>query len=205
VALLLCLLFLTALALLGLSASADAVLQNQLAANHHDAQMARQSALSALSWAEQWLTGLEDPSPDKCTIDCDGLKIYSPGDLPARAEFSDPAWWDLHGHEAGIDPLTGERNATIVRGSARPSIFIIVKAHELPTQTAETPVSQTWYRILARGSGRSESAVSVVESMVWRTWVSDGHKDSPDGARAGSCHDPDQSPRCGRVSWRQLR
>lgn len=46
--LLFCLLFLTAMTLLGLSASADAILQNQLAANLRETEQSKQSALVAL-------------------------------------------------------------------------------------------------------------------------------------------------------------
>ena len=52
--LLLCLIFLMALTLLGLSASSDTILQSKLANNLQESERARQSALSALSWAEQW-------------------------------------------------------------------------------------------------------------------------------------------------------
>ena len=65
--LLLCLLFLTTLTLLGLSASAETVMQDQLATNLQETDHARQSALTAQKWAENWLLELEGPAPDSCS------------------------------------------------------------------------------------------------------------------------------------------
>src|SRR5210317_1677952 len=86
-ALLFCLLFLTALTLLGLSASADTVIQNQLSANLQEAERARQSAMATLSWAENWVLGLEAPAPEPCVKECEGLYLHSTGALAFQPEF----------------------------------------------------------------------------------------------------------------------
>ena len=202
IALLLCLLFLTALTLLGLSASADAILQNQLAANLHESERAKQSALAALSWAEDWLLALQGTAPQSCSSPCEGFVIHLPGDLPPHPEFRDLSWWQTQGFEAGIDPVSGNRLATIATGSVNPPMWIIEVVHESPALddgTADTPAdtpanTQAWYRILARASGQTEMAISVVESTVTRSWPSaDGS-----GSEGGGID-------TGRVSWRQLR
>jgi Tfp pilus assembly protein PilX len=166
--LLFCLIFLTALTLLGLSAYADTVLQNKLAANLQDAERAKQSALATLSWAEQWLFSLPGPAPQYCTEPCDGLYLYSAGQLPPHPEFENLSWWTEHGHEAGVDPLSGDRIKTITRGSIDTPIWIIEAVHAVPPSENGTTDLQVWYRILARGSGRSAAAVSVIESTVVR-------------------------------------
>lgn len=200
VVLLSCLIFLMALTLLGLSASADAILQNKLAANLQDNERAKQSALAALSWAENWLLGLAGPAPQICTEPCEGLYVHSLESLPPQPEFKSYSWWQAQGHEAGLDPQTGGRITTITSGSFNPPVWIIELLHELPPVENGTPDLQAWYRILVRGSGHADAAVSVIESTVVRSWPS---TDSIDGA--GNCPAAGPTGQCGRVSWRELR
>lgn len=213
--LLLCLLFLTALTLLGLSASADAVLQNQLAANLQESERTKQAALAALSWAEDWLLDLQGPAPESCTTPCEGFRLHPAGDLPPHLEFEDLSWWQTQGYEAGIDPLTGNRLVTIGASSIDPPMWVIEVLHERPTAgdgTTDSPIDapadaptdpptdppadiQAWYHILARASGQTDSVISVVESIVTRSWLSAEESSDESTSSAGK----------GRVSWRELR
>ena len=185
--LLLCLLFLIALTLLGLSASADAILQHQLATNLRETERARQSALAAQTWAEDWLLDLNGTAPQICTIACEGLKLHPPGGLLQQPQFEESSWWLTEGYEAGIDPLSGDRLDTFAANSSSPPTWIIEVIHEEPVQGDEI---QVWYRILARGSGQTENAISVIESTLTRSWSS-----------AESSNTTDK----GRVAWRTLR
>ncbi len=203
--LLLCLIFLTALTLLGLSASAEAILQNQLTANLQETERAKQSALSALSWAEDWLLGLEDTTPETCSTTCDGLKVHAQGSLPVNPEFRDLSWWLDQGHEAGIDPLTGELISNIASSSFNPPVWIIEAIHEiLPAESGATDL-QVWYRIMARGSGRTDTGISVIESIIVRSWASIESMEPTETGLAGICPGAEPGAKCGRVSWRELR
>jgi len=184
--LLLCLLFLIALTLLGLSASADAILQQQLAANLRETERAKQSSLAALNWAEDWLTSQGDAAPQVCTAACEGLKLHPPGGLPPQPQFEDWSWWQAMGHEAGIDPLSGIRLATIAANSSSPPMWTIELLHEEPAQDGDI---QAWYRILVHASGQTETAVSVIESTVTRSWSATSNSNADKG----------------RVAWRILR
>ncbi len=198
--LLLCLIFLTSLTLLGLSASADTILQNKLSANLQETERAKQSALSALSWAEHWLLELDGPAPAICSEPCEGLYIHPRGDLPPHPEFENFSWWMDQGHEAGIDPLTGNRITTITAGSINPPVWIIEAVHSIPPAENGTGQLQVWYRILARGSGRTDAAVSVIESTVVRSWSSIDNADM-----SGTCPGSEAEAKCGRLAWRELR
>ena len=203
--LLICLIFLAALTLLGLSASAEAILQNQLAANLQETERAKQSALSALSWAEDWLLGLDGTAPETCVTTCDGLKVHAQGDLPASPEFRGISWWVDQGHEAGIDPRTGDLMTKIAGGSFNPPIWIIEAVHEIsPTESGATDL-QVWYRILARGNGRTDVSVSVVESIVVRSWTTIEATEPTETGIPGTCPGAEPTAECGRVSWRELR
>lgn len=188
--LLLCLLFLIALTLLGLSASADAILQNQLATNLQEKERAKQSALTALSWAEDWLLDLEGPAPEPCIAPCEGFKLHAAGDLIPRPEFEGLSWWQTQGYEAGIDPFTGVRLVTFAASNLNPPMWIIEVVHEIPTSNDGTTDARVWYRILVRADGSTDRVNSVIESTVSRPWSVDESSGTADK---------------GRVSWRELR
>jgi len=203
--LLLCLIFLTALTLLGLSASAEAILQNKLTANLRESEQAKQSALSALSFAENWLLNLDGPAPELCTTACIGLKLHASESLPAKPEFKDLSWWENQGHEAGIDPQTAERISRIAVASINPPLWIIETVHEAPSPESGSTDLQVWYRILARGSGRTNAAVSVVESIVVRSWTTVEGSETTETATNTRCPGVEATAKCGRVAWRELR
>lgn len=188
--LLLCLIFLTALTLLGLSASADAILQHQLAANLQDTERAKQSAQTALRWAERWLLDIEGPPPVVCASNCEGFTVHPTGTLVLHPEHESLSWWQTHGFEAGIDPLTDERLDSFGTGNFSSPTWVIESIHEITAAEDGSAPRQVWYRLLARGTGRRETAVSVVESIVTRSW--------------SSSEDEIQTPD-GRVSWQKLR
>jgi Tfp pilus assembly protein PilX len=203
--LLLCLIFLTALTLLGLSASAEAILQNKLTANLRESEHAKQSALSALSFAENWLLKLEGVAPESCSTACTGLKLHAQGDLPTSPEFKDLSWWETQGHEAGIDPQSGVRISSLAGSSMSPPFWIIEAVHEsLPAENGTTDL-QVWYRVLARGSGRTNAGVSVVESIVVRSWTTIETPETSETETEIRCPGAETTAKCGRVAWRELR
>ena len=204
-ALLLCLIFLMALMLLGLSAASDTVLQNKLAGNLQESERAKQSALLALSWAEHWLLKFDGPAPETCSEPCDGLFLHAVGNLPDHPEFENYAWWLDQGHEAGIDPFSGERITTISSSSINAPVWIVEAVHTVPPIEGGTPDTRAWYRVLARGSGRTEAAVSVVESIVVRSWPPFEDNESPKTLATVPCPGSEAPAICGRFSWRELR
>ena len=203
-ALLLCLLFLTALALLGLSASAETVMQDMLASNLQETERAKQSALAAQHWAENWLLQLDGPAPSHCSVPCSSLKIHAPGSLPAHPEFENLSWWIEQGHKAGVNPLTGEWMASISTGSIDPPIWVVEAVHEVPPPENGTADLQTWYRVLTRGCGRTKAGVSVVESIIVRSWASIGGVDGTGTGATQPCPGTDPATKCGRIAWREL-
>lgn len=203
--LLLCLIFLMSLTLLGLAASSDTILQNKLAGNLQESERAKQSALLTLTWAEQWLLSLDGVPPDICIAPCEGLKLHAAGGLPTHPEFESFSWWMDQGHEAGINPLNGDRIATISTDSFNPPAWIIEAARIIPPTVGANPNLQVWYRILARGSGQTDTAVSVIESTVVRSWLPVEVNETPDSDTALSCYRLEMPIKCGRFSWRELR
>lgn len=203
--LLLCLIFLTALTLLGLSASADTILQNQLVANFQEAERAKQSALTALSWAEDWLLELDGPVPEYCEKPCNGLYVHSQGELPQHPESESYSWWQAHGYEAGIDPLNGNTVTGISTDSLYKPVWLIEVLYAVPASDDGSRDLQVWYRILARGSSQTNTVVSVIESIVVRSWPSIESPTLSTASDTKNCTGFRSATRCGRVSWRELR
>ena len=201
--LLLCLLFLLALSLLGLSASTETLLQNKLSANLQDAERAKQSALLASAWAERWILSLAGPAPENCSDACDGLILHAAGSLPLHPESEDIDWWMANGHEAGVDPLTGERLQILSTDSIDAPVWIIETVKTITPAESGNPDLQVWYRILARGAGHAASAVSVVESVVVRAWPVPADNASF-SVVPGACPGSSSTAICGRFSWREL-
>ena len=197
--LLLCLIFLTALTLLGLSASADAILQHQLAANLQETERARQSAQAALEWAEDWLLELDSPPPRNCNAFCEGVLIHATGSLPRSPEFERLSWWTQTAHEAGIDPLSGEHLVSFAPDRIGAPLWMIESLHET---SPDADSSQVWYRILVRGAGRTEAGVSVIEGVLAKRWALSSNTET---ASADPCVETGPGATCGRLSWRELR
>jgi len=203
IVLLLCLLFLTALTMVGLAATADTFMQGRLATNLQDSERALQAALSAQAWAENWLLGQSGTAPQTCSTPCAGVYLHAGGSLPEHLENEAVDWWVANGHEAGIDPDTGARLGPPPTGRAQPAYWLI---ETLSTQAdaSDNAGTTAWYRILARGVGRSNVNYSVVESVLVRSWS--GVTGATGGNNADtSGNNCSVAGGCGRMAWRVLR
>lgn len=195
--LLLCLIFMTALTLLGLSTSSDTILQKQLASNLRDAEYARQTAHLSLQWAEQWISQQPANAMASCEQDCSGFYTHANGNLDNDLQFQPMVTWLSLGFEAGVDPDTGGRLQFIGPDSAEPPMWLIEYLHHSPALVdnnvpGNSIPEQDWFRILVRGTGRSDNTVSVIESVIVRIADDSGQT-------------PPTVPTTERVSWRQLR
>jgi len=131
--------------------------------------------------------------------------VHGRGELPSHPEFEDYPWWQDHGYEAGKDPLTGDLVKTIALGNIDRPVWLIEVLHRIPPAPDGPENLQVWYRILARGSGQTKAAVSVIESIVVRSWPSLVHHIPSNPDIANSCFGFESEAKCGRVSWRELR
>ena len=86
-----------------------------------------------------------------------------------------------------------------------PPIWIIEAVHEIPPTESGATDLQVWYRILARGSGRTDTGISVVESIVVRSWTTIEGTEPTETGIPGTCPGAEPTADCGRVSWRELR
>lgn len=195
--LLLCLIFMTALTLLGLSASSDTILQKQLASNLREAEHTKQTAHLSLQWAEQWISQQPASAMASCEQDCSGFYTHATGSLQNDMQYQPIAVWRSLGFEAGVDPDTGVRIAVIGMTSAEPPMWVIEHLYHSPAVVdnnlpENSRPEQDWFRLLVRSSSRSGNIVSAIESVIVR---------STDASE----QTPPPLPKTERISWRELR
>jgi Tfp pilus assembly protein PilX len=203
IALLLCLLFLTAMALTGLNASADAILQNQLAANLKAQQQAEQAANDALDWAENWLRALELPAPASYSELQQPSYLSTLTDLPENVEQASIAWWRENAYQAGSYPENADKTPASSHYQAGQSLWMVIPVHWQPPAFDGSRGSRAWYRIVARGSQAETINVSIVESLFVRTWPSDEQLTTAGINNETWC--VAKPGDCGRRAWRKMR
>jgi len=187
--LLLCLIFMTSMTLLSLTAATDTITQTQLAANLRDAERARHNGQLSLQWLEQWLFGKKGTAPENCSASCTGFFAHPADSLDYNLQSESLAWWTSQGYEVGLDPETGARLASIGTAGIDPTIWIIQSLHRSPASADGSTPQLDWYRILVRSTGRSANTVSVIESVVKVGWS---------GTSAAAIP-------ANRVAWQELR
>lgn len=202
IALLLCLLFLTALVLTVLNASADAIMQNQLAANQQAREQAEQAAAEALTWAESWLQtlDLEAPATQIETTQAEFLLVNVNKDTPIEQRTA--KWWLENGYPIGADPADNAKPSAVTHFEPGQSLWLVEPLHWQAASNDGTTGVRAWYRIVARGSNKT-GLVSVTESIMVRSWPTEKQA-SIFNTNASDWCEFDFS-NCGRKTWRKLR
>lgn len=207
ISLVLSLLLLAALSLLGLAAAGDSQLQRRVTQNQVQAGHARQSADSALAWAEAWLLSLPgDQRPQPCPSDCTARDVIRTVDyFPPSPEYQPPEWWCLQGQGDGYDPVDGARLDDRSGLHPAPACWIVEEVWLQPAEAGQRPAI-SYYRIIAAG-GDPDSGTAVTESILARPWGDATWADqfpAIPGTRS-FCHQLSPQDPCGRLAWRQRR
>lgn len=182
------LVFLFVLTVIGLTGMQNTYLQEKMAGHMRERSIAFQSAESALRVGEEYLAG--NIPTFVCTSATDGLYVNStPGtttDCPASAgspssdQLSAPyppeneAFWKNNTDVVSVKgfSLPGETGHTFDNLADKPKYVLEILSSGAPgaavSLEAGTPVppSPKYYRITAHGTGMSDSAVSVTQSVV---------------------------------------
>ena len=189
--------------LIGLSASADTIVQNQLTANWRASEHARQAAHAALEWAESWVLELDLPSPEACVDMCSPDYFQTNGSLSAHPEHEPLSWWLENGFVTGSQPQNVDVPLLPGHFGGKQSLWLIQPVHQLAASADGTTGPRAWYRVLSRGSGEKDAVVSVMESTVIRTWPTRDQTDATGIDASGWC--AANTDLCGRVTWRERR
>jgi Tfp pilus assembly protein PilX len=216
VALLAGLVMLAAISLLALVASNRMILQQRMAGNFNDGQLARQSAAVAVSEGEALLFGIDNGARSPaCRQGCfappfDAV-VRQPSELPPRPEYENAAWWRSWALSLGSDPVSGAAAGSTWGLGNEPPRFLIEEIYfehfsTAPAQ-AGTPALDGvgYYRILARGAGRGPAAVAVYEAIIARPWRRASAAGVVPTDKKYFCAAFDPAVNCGLMTWRQRR
>ncbi len=156
------LLLLLVLTIIGVSAMQMTRMQERMAGNARDLNLAFQSGEAALRDGEGTLflagttTGLR---PARCDVFGPGCESFRPQALPPLAT-QDQAWWTAYARDYG----TGATNE--LDGVARDPQFVIEELGEVPCSGVEVnpDCTRTFYRVTTRATGASATTSVVLQS-----------------------------------------
>ena len=143
VVLIVALVVLLVLSLLGISGMQNTVLEERMAGNMYDRNLAFQAAEAALRAGElAVLAGT--------TVSYDVAGINAPTDL------GDDANW----------PTTAIKHTTSLAGLSAAPEYIFETQHALPPLEADQPLSAPLVKVSSRGTGRNGTSVVVLQSIL---------------------------------------
>ncbi|KAA9132541.1 hypothetical protein F3N42_04785 [Marinihelvus fidelis] len=207
VALVLCVLLLASLSLVAMAGAGDSQVQVRVAANLSAERAALRAAKSALSWAEQWLHGLDGTSrPPACGSNCaGGPPVHPANDLPPLLEYQPESWWLSHARADGSDPITGGTLADRAPDRGPVGRWLVEELHHAAAGTTAGQPEITYYRVTARATPYPSGTPVVIESIIARPWGDASWRDAfPDTWPApGYCLGLAQPTHCGRMAWRR--
>lgn len=218
--LLLSLALLVGLSLLALMAAASMLQQQQMAANHADGELARFSAMAAVSKGEQQILELPDESRQvncihECFLTPETSWFLDTATAPTQPEYLSDDWWLQWGQP--LNPSTGPDTppvATDARAETgwnlpgrTPPLFTIMELKFLPADQAkndDVPAIRGvgYYQVLGRGTGASSASTHVSESIFARPWLADPGEEEE---RFDDCSRFFPTIDCGRMAYRERR
>lgn len=167
-ALVMALIILLVLTLLGVSAMSTTVLEEKMANNAKDRNLAFQAAESALLDGEQWVNGLlsKPPFPNN------NNGLYLPYSCAGGAQI--PVWdcanWSATASGAGVVIYAGS-----LQNVGAPPKYIVEDLGEIPEENGSRTIptryqgkGNTVMRITARGTGGTNAAIVTVQSNFAR-------------------------------------
>jgi type IV pilus assembly protein PilX len=158
VVLIVCLLMLMLLTMLSVQAMQSTGLEEKMAGNMRDRNLAFQAAESALKAGESFLGGKTKAQLDALVFDCvgtDGLfqELGRPGCAAGLAN------WDAIIWDANSAPIADDL------ANIRTKPRFIIEVLPCKTAVASGPCVAYVYRITARGTGGTDDALTIVQSI----------------------------------------
>lgn len=157
------LLLLLIMAMFALSASQSTRLQERMAGNVRDADLAFQAAESGIRSAENYLWTLAAP-PTACAVLMSGCFVFPQATLPQ--DMNRYAWTSADSLEFGAP---GSQEIPNVANDPR----YVIEEFERVSETPEEGRPKTWktyYRITAVGFGGSKTAKALLQSTFTRSF-----------------------------------
>lgn len=155
------LLLLTLLTILALSASQVTKLEEHMAGNARDIDIAFQAAEAGVRNAEDYIASLPPGDPPLCSsAPC---KIFQLGVLPSDMGATNDTWWTTHGWEYGT---TAKEMTTAVSDP----YYVIEQTAYVPDSlnAGEPPSGRYFFRTVSAAKGATNTAVVILETVYTR-------------------------------------
>lgn len=169
------LIFLLILTLLGITAMSGSTVQERLAGNQRDLELAFEAAEAALRDAETDLINRTAP-PAPVTAACTGAGSCAVWELNAR-DFTTESetWWQNNAQEYRT---AGTANLKPSAGSSplAEDPYYVIEERDFVRDTTQVPTTyggpsgRYFYRVTARAVGASDDAVSILSSTVLKRY-----------------------------------
>jgi type IV pilus assembly protein PilX len=169
------LLLLLVMSVLALGASQATRMQERMAGNSRDYDLAFQSAEAGLRKAERLI---DDPALGAAPIPCSSgrCEVFELNVLPSDIAYRSPEdWWDANAWNYSTDNLWTSSDAGAMSGTGlahRDPQYVVEEVEEVPDSLtippSGPPASRIYYRITSAAQGGTDRAVVVLQSTFAR-------------------------------------
>lgn len=170
-ALIVSLVILIVMTIIGLSAIRTSALEEKMAANARDQQIALQATEMALRAGEAWIA---EQLTELAATDNGSSRIWTANIMSTDDDVADSwwhqrnqTWWNANGIQTSSDVAFGSNEADLQLN--RPRYIIEYQQYvgdDLLIGTGSTTTGRSFYRITARGTGASEQARVMLQSTT---------------------------------------
>jgi type IV pilus assembly protein PilX len=146
--------------LVGITSMSTTTLEEKMAGNMRDRNIALQSSEAALEDGEGWLASLGTEPADATSCGSPPCNVWALNILPSLADQS-ASWWQSNAREYGT---AGTKDISDVNTDP----YYVVEAQAYVRDNLDTgmdpPTGRNFYRVTARGTGGSDDAKVVLQS-----------------------------------------
>jgi len=171
IALVISLIMLLMMTLLGLSAMNTSLMEEKMAGNSRDVELAFQAAETALRDAEIWLADQVNEPADTST---GTNRVWSPDSLDPDTGNAVSWWQEPQRNKVWWDASTAEYATTIININSKPRNVIEYREFIPDTlligEGSTSDEGMTYYQVTARGTGGSDQARVLIQTTTARRY-----------------------------------
>lgn len=166
-ALVVSLILLLVLTLIGVTGMRSASMEEKMAGNMRDRNVAFQAAESGVRTGEKWIADRTEPPPTTVNPGENlsaGTNVYTPdATLPTLAN-QDQAWWDNDDHTRAGEVLQDTAGDDLVAEQPRYLLQYLDFRPDSFDVGVEEPTGRHFYRVTGHGTGVSTTARAVIQT-----------------------------------------
>lgn len=164
------LLLLVVALLLGVTATSSTIMQEKMAGNFRDSNLAFQAAEAGTRWAMTWLQSRRSSTrPYPCSSCTSESRVWSIGQYPSEPSHKDSLWADARSRSYGLDPTD---DTAVDPAQSFPMVitqprYIMEEQHFARDDLAGPPfIGVAYYRVTSLGNGARSSSAAILRVLV---------------------------------------